>query len=67
MKIFFQNGAWRTEKSCHDAVKRVKQRLGIDYIVKIDLKGYFDTINHEILMRTLNQFIPKNKNLLTIC
>ncbi|MDO8057478.1 reverse transcriptase/maturase family protein ['Gossypium sp.' phytoplasma] len=70
---YFENifSAWsfefRTKKSCHDAIKRVKQRFkGIDYIVKIDLKGYFDTINHEILMRTLNQFIRKNKNLSTI-
>ncbi|MFW8664597.1 reverse transcriptase/maturase family protein, partial [Candidatus Phytoplasma citri] len=39
---------------------------GIDYIIKIDLKGYFDTINHEILMRTLNRFIKKNKTLSTI-
>ncbi|MDV3140028.1 MAG: group II intron reverse transcriptase/maturase [Sweet potato little leaf phytoplasma] len=58
---------FRTKKSCHDAIKRVKQRFkGIDYLVKIDLKGYFDTINHEILMRTLNQFIKKNKTLVTI-
>ncbi|MDO8057266.1 reverse transcriptase/maturase family protein, partial [Candidatus Phytoplasma gossypii] len=58
---------FRTKKSCHDAIKRVKQRFkGIDYIVKIDLKGYFDTINHEILMRTLNWFIRKNKVLSTI-
>ncbi|MDV3166639.1 MAG: group II intron reverse transcriptase/maturase, partial ['Waltheria sp.' little leaf phytoplasma] len=58
---------FRTKKSCHGAIKRVKQRFkGIDYIVKIDLKGYFDTINHEILMRTLNQFIKKNKTLSTI-
>ncbi|MDV3150028.1 MAG: reverse transcriptase domain-containing protein, partial [Candidatus Phytoplasma australasiaticum] len=58
---------FRTKKSCHDAIKRVKQRFqGIDYLVKIDLEGYFDTINHEILMRTLNQFIKKNKTLATI-
>ncbi|MDO8054241.1 reverse transcriptase/maturase family protein ['Opuntia sp.' phytoplasma] len=58
---------FRTKKSCHDAIKRVKQRFkGIDYIIKIDLKGYFDTINHEILMRTLNRFIRKNKVLSTI-
>ncbi|MDO8052557.1 reverse transcriptase domain-containing protein ['Vigna radiata' phytoplasma] len=58
---------FRTKKSCHDAIKRVKQRFkGIDYLVKIDLKGYFDTINHEILMRTLNQFIKKHKTLVTI-
>ncbi|MDV3145036.1 MAG: group II intron reverse transcriptase/maturase [Candidatus Phytoplasma australasiaticum] len=58
---------FRSKKSCHDAIKRVKQRFkGIDYLVKIDLKGYFDTINHEILMRTLNRFIRKNKTLSTI-
>ncbi|MDV3157566.1 MAG: reverse transcriptase domain-containing protein, partial [Candidatus Phytoplasma australasiaticum] len=58
---------FRTKKSCHDAIKRVKQRFkGIDYLVKIDLKGYFDTINHEILMMTLSKFIRKNKTLSTI-
>ncbi|MDO8055135.1 reverse transcriptase domain-containing protein ['Cleome sp.' phytoplasma] len=58
---------FRTKKFCYDAIKRVKQRFkGIDYLVKIDLKGYFDTINHEILMRTLNRFIKKNKTLATI-
>ncbi|MDO8078975.1 reverse transcriptase/maturase family protein [Candidatus Phytoplasma aurantifolia] len=70
---YFENifSAWsfgfRTKKSCHDAIKRVKPRFkGIDYIIKIDLKGYFDTIKHGILMRTLNQFIRKNKTLTTI-
>ncbi|MDV3153336.1 MAG: hypothetical protein Q8755_03080, partial [Candidatus Phytoplasma australasiaticum] len=29
---------------------------GIDYLVKIDLEGYFDTINHEILME---EFDPR--------
>nr|WP_320411983.1 reverse transcriptase domain-containing protein ['Gossypium sp.' phytoplasma] len=48
-------------------MKRVKQRFkGLDYIIKIDLKGYFDTINHEILIRTLNRFIKKSKTLSTI-
>ncbi|WP_422691243.1 reverse transcriptase domain-containing protein, partial [Candidatus Phytoplasma fabacearum] len=51
---------FRTKKSCHDAIKRVKQRFkGIGYLVKIDLKGYFETINHEILMRILNQVHQK--------
>ncbi|MDV3160706.1 MAG: reverse transcriptase domain-containing protein, partial [Sweet potato little leaf phytoplasma] len=58
---------FRTKKSGHDAIKRVKPRFqGIDYLVKIDLKGYFDTINHEILMRTFNQFIKKHTTLSTI-
>ncbi|WP_373402854.1 group II intron reverse transcriptase/maturase [Candidatus Phytoplasma solani] len=58
---------FRTKKSCLDAIKRVKQRFqGIDYIIKIDLKGYFDTINHKTLMKTLRKFIRKNKTLSTI-
>ncbi|MDV3166780.1 MAG: hypothetical protein Q8807_04050, partial ['Waltheria sp.' little leaf phytoplasma] len=33
---------FRTKKSCHDAIKRVKQRFkGLDYIVKIDLNETF--------------------------
>ncbi|MDO8059423.1 reverse transcriptase/maturase family protein ['Crotalaria aegyptiaca' phytoplasma] len=70
---YFENifSAWslgfRTKISGHDSIKRVKQRFkGINYLVKIDLKGYFDKINHDILMRTLNQFIRKNKIFATI-
>ncbi|MDO8059092.1 hypothetical protein OC683_00460 ['Crotalaria aegyptiaca' phytoplasma] len=48
MRESSRNGAWNLEpkKSGHDAIKRVKQRFkGMDYLVQIDLKGYFETID----------------------
>ncbi|AGL90661.1 Group II intron-encoded protein ltrA (Includes: Reverse-transcriptase) [Strawberry lethal yellows phytoplasma (CPA) str. NZSb11] len=73
LTLYFENifSEWsfgfRSKKSCHDAVKRVKQRFkGIDYIIKIDIKGYFETINHDILNKMLNKYIRKAKTLKTI-
>ncbi|MDV3201739.1 MAG: reverse transcriptase domain-containing protein [Candidatus Phytoplasma australasiaticum] len=58
---------FRPGKSCHDAIKRVKQRFqGIKWLIKIDIKGYFDTIDHHILMKMLEKDIHKNKTLQTI-
>ncbi|XFE95397.1 hypothetical Protein psc5_07140 [Candidatus Phytoplasma solani] len=58
---------FRTNKSCHDAIKAVKAKFqGIDYIIKIDIEGYFDTIDHNILHKMLTQYITKNKVLTTI-
>lgn len=58
---------FRPKKSCHDAIKRVQQRFkGIDYLIKIDLKGYFETLNHDILLKTLNKYIKKRKVLKVI-
>ncbi|WP_236628348.1 group II intron reverse transcriptase/maturase [Candidatus Phytoplasma ziziphi] len=58
---------FRPKKSCLDAIKRIKQRFqGIDYLIKIDIKGYFDTIDHDILLKMLNKHIRKNKALTTI-
>ena len=43
---------FRPGRGCHDALARVERLLdaGYRYIVDADLKGYFDTIDHEILM-----------------
>ncbi|MDV3166336.1 MAG: reverse transcriptase/maturase family protein ['Waltheria sp.' little leaf phytoplasma] len=58
---------FRPGKSCHDAIKRVKQRFkGLKWLIKIDIKGYFDTIDHHILIKMLKKDIHKNKTLQTI-
>jgi len=43
---------FRPGRGCHDALCRVEQLLaaGYTYVVDADLKGYFDSINHDILM-----------------
>ncbi|MDV3149015.1 MAG: reverse transcriptase domain-containing protein [Pigeon pea little leaf phytoplasma] len=58
---------FRLKKSGIDAVKRIEQRFkGIDYLIKIDIEGFFDTINHDILQKMLHKYIRKEKVLKTI-
>ena len=50
-----QSYGFRPGRSCKDALRRVKQLLadGGVYVVDADLKGYFDSIPHDRLMRRL--------------
>jgi group II intron reverse transcriptase/maturase len=57
---------FRPQKSCHDAIKAVYKKLSegkINYIVDADIKGFFDHINHDWMMRFLSLYI-KDPNLL---
>ncbi|WP_349402087.1 reverse transcriptase/maturase family protein [Candidatus Phytoplasma solani] len=53
---------FRPKKTCQDALKRFEQRFqGINYFVKIDLKDFFGTVNHETLIKLLQKSIKKHK------
>ena len=48
----FQKG-----KSCHDVVRYINQTAmtkKVNYVLEADIKGFFDNVNHEWLMRFLN-------------
>ena len=48
----FQKG-----KSCHDVVRYINQTAmtkKVNYVLETDIKGFFDNVNHERLMRFLN-------------
>jgi len=48
----FQKG-----KSCHDVVRYINQTVmtkKVNYVLEADIKGFFDNVNHEWLMRFLN-------------
>lgn len=57
---------FRPNRGCHNAVKvvfdRMKQKK-INYIVDADIKGFFDHMSHEWMMKFLNLYI-KDSNLL---
>ncbi len=44
---------FRPGRSAHDAVRQAKKYIeeGYEYVVDIDLEKFFDTVNHDILMR----------------
>jgi len=50
---------FRPNKGCHDAIRaldnNIRQKVG--YIVDADIKGFFDNIDHDWLMKCLEQHI----------
>jgi RNA-directed DNA polymerase len=46
---------YRPKLSAHDAIKDISYNLfkGYNYIVEADIRGFFDNINHELLMKML--------------
>ncbi|WP_312907038.1 group II intron reverse transcriptase/maturase [Tissierella praeacuta] len=57
---------FRPKRGCHTAIKEAYQRMyngKINYIVDADIKGFFDHLSHDWLMKFLNLYI-KDPNLL---
>jgi len=50
---------FRPGRSAHDAVKAAQGFIaeGKDWVVDIDLKSFFDEVNHEILMTRVAQVV----------
>ena len=51
---------FRPHKSCHDALKTLSRNIEngkVSYLVDADIKGYFDHIEHEWLIRCVEQHI----------
>lgn len=57
---------FRPNKSCHDAIQKVNKHIMADkvnYVVDADIKGFFDNIDHEWMMKFLAHDIA-DKNFL---
>jgi RNA-directed DNA polymerase len=54
---------FRPGRSCHDALRRVEAllRKGHAHVVDIDIKGYFDAIPHEQLMKKVAERIADGR------
>ena len=51
---------FRPNKSCHDALKELSliiERKKVNYVVDADIKGYFDHVDHEWLIKCVEQHI----------
>lgn len=58
--IFSDNSfGFRPNRSAHDALNRVTElyNQGYHYVVDLDLKAYFDTVNHDLLMKFIGEQI----------
>lgn len=48
---------YRPQKSCHDAVAQSnKNSFNHDFAIDIDIKSFFDTIDHELLMQSVEHY-----------
>ena len=54
---------FRPGKGCKDALRRVETLLksGHPYVVDADLKGYFDTIPHDLLMKEIQKRVADGR------
>jgi group II intron reverse transcriptase/maturase len=49
---------FRPKRSCHTALKSIKDGwTGTKWFIELDIKGFFDNINHDILMELLKKRI----------
>lgn len=59
---------FRPNRSCHDALRQLTydiEKCHTNYVVEADIKGYFDNINHEKLIKCLELHI-KDPNVIRI-
>lgn len=54
---------FRPGRGCHDALRRVDELLGVGqtWVVDADLRSFFDTMSHEVLMERVRQKVADGK------
>ena len=60
--VFSPNSfGYRPSKSAHQALKQVRENCWkTDWIIDLDIKGFFDNIDHAKLMLAIEKHIPEN-------
>lgn len=55
---FHENSyGYRPNRSCHQAVSQsCKNCFGHDFVIDLDIKGFFDNIDHELLLKAVEYF-----------
>ena len=67
-KQFSQNSfGYRPNKSAHDAIEQCRINcLKYSWVIDLDIKGFFDNIDHELLMKGLRYYTDR-KHILLYC
>ena len=67
-KFYEHSYGFRPERDTHDAIARFEQLAfsGYHYVVDIDIKSFFDSVNHGKLLKQLWTLGIRDKRLLTI-
>ena len=59
---------FREGKGCHDALKKVNHEINtkpVNYVIDADIKGFFDSVNHQWMIKFLEHRI-QDKNLIRL-
>ena len=66
--LFSQNSfGYRPNKSAHDAIEQCRINcMKYSWVIDLDIKGFFDNIDHELLMKGLRYYTDK-KHILLYC
>ena len=61
-KIFSPNSyGYRPNKNAHQALESVRKNCRkTDWVIDLDIKGFFDNINHDKLMLAVGRHVPEN-------
>lgn len=68
-KFYNQNYGFRPNRSAHNAVGRamyLANKAKLEYVVDIDIKGFFDNVNHSKLLKQMWSMRIQDKNLICI-
>lgn len=58
---------YRPNKSAHDAIEQCRLNcLKYSWVIDIDIKGFFDNIDHELLMKAVSHYTDKKHILLYV-
>jgi group II intron reverse transcriptase/maturase len=67
-KIFHKDSyGYRPHKSAHDAIGQCRERcFSHPYVLDLDIKGFFDNINHELMLQILHYYVSEKWILLYV-
>ena len=67
-KLFHPNSyGYRPKRSCHQALERANHNCNYyDWVIDLDIKGFFDNIDHGLLMKAVEHYCPDRWVLLYI-
>jgi RNA-directed DNA polymerase len=56
--IFYESSfGYRPRRNAHQAVKQSERNcFGNDFVVDLDIKGFFDNIDHDLMMKALRHY-----------
>lgn len=51
---------YRPNKSAHDALTQVRENVrNFSWVIDMDIKSFFDEVNHELLMKAVEKHVPE--------